>query len=319
MAPSRGLTGRSAALAALLALCPAPALAAERLVIPFEINDLDHMVVRIEINGTGGTTAVIDTAATFPMLDSRTASSSGVPAPGADPRRVNVLGLNGAREYPVVRVDEIRLGNLNLASLDAAYSEDLDVPGAAANVLPSTAFPGDILELDFSRRVISVYDGRPDRPETDVSGRINYTVLDGLMFVDVRINGKPGRAIVDTGSNISYVNSAFAGLAQMRTNEEKSQLLLGATGGDARVRVATARKMSLGDFYFSGADIMVSDPFLFESLGVSDEPAMVLGLDYLSLFTVQFDRRQNRMVLSLPATKRKGMLVNLNPRGSRIQ
>ena len=319
MAPSRGLIGRSAALAALLALCPAPALAAGRHVIPFEINDLDHMVVRIEINGTGATTAVIDTAATFPMLDSRTASSSGVPAPGAAPRRVNVLGLNGAREYPVVRVDEIRLGNLNLASLDAAYSEDLDVPGAAANVLPSTAFPGDILELDFTRRVISIYDGRPDRPKADVSGRINYTVQDGLMFVDVRINGKSGRAVVDTGSNISYVNSAFAGLAQMRTNEEKTQLLRGATGGDARVRVATARKMALGSFYFSGADLMVADPFLFESLGVTEEPAMVLGLDYLSLFTVQFDRRQNRMVLSLPAGERDGMAINFNARGSRIQ
>ena len=139
------------------------------------------------------------------------------------------------------------------------------------------------------------------------------------MFVDVRINGKSGRAIVDTGSNISYVNSAFAGLAQMRTNEEKTQLLQGATGGDARVRVATARKMALGNFYFSGADLMVADPFLFESLGVTEEPAMVLGLDYLSLFTVQFDRRQNRMVLSLPAGERDGMAINFNARGSRIQ
>jgi hypothetical protein len=83
----------------------------------------------------------------------------------------------------VVRVDEIRLGNLNIAS-----------PGAAANVLPSAAFPGDVLEMDFGRCLISVCDGRPDRPETDVTGRISYPVPDGLIFVDVRINGKPGRA-----------------------------------------------------------------------------------------------------------------------------
>lgn len=318
MAHRREPSNRLAVIAALLFLCPAHAVAAERLVIPFEINELEHMVVQIEINGAQAATAVIDTAATFPMLGSRTAASSGVPAPGTHPRVVNVLGLNGARDYPVVRVDQIRLGNLKLAALEAAYNEDLDVPGAAANVLPSAAFPGDILELDFSKRLISVYNGRPERSKSDVSGRINYTVRNGLMFVDVRINGKKGQGIVDTGSNNSYVNSVFAELAQMRTQEEKSLLLQGATGGDTRVRVASARKMTLGDFYFSGADLMVADPYLFESLGLAEEPAMVLGLDYLSLFTVQFDRPHNRMVLTLPVPERRTVSINLKARGSRI-
>jgi predicted aspartyl protease len=319
MAQSRDLIGRFAGLAALLAFCPAPALAAERLVIPFEINELDHMVVEIEINGLESTTAVIDTAATFPMLDSRTAASGGVPAPGRDPRRVTVLGLNGAREYPVVRIDAVRMGNLSLTAIDAAYSEDLDVPGAAANVLPSAAFPGDILEMNFAEQVISVYDGRPDRSSSGASGRINYSLQDGLMFVEMRINGKPGRGMIDTGSNISYVNSAFAERAEMRTDDEKSQLLQGATGGGTFVRVATARRFSFGDFYFSGADLLVADPFLFESLGLAEEPAMVLGLDYLSLFTVQFDRRRSQMVLTLPEARETGMTVNFNARGSRIQ
>jgi len=318
LAQRRAPSTRLAAIAALLLFCPAPAIAAERLVIPFEINEMDHMVVRIEIKRAPAASAVIDTTATFPMPGSRTAASGGVPAPGTHPRLVNVLGLNGARDYPVVRVDRIRLGNLNLAALEAACNEELDVPGAAADVLPSAAIPGDILEMDFSKRLISVYNGRPERSKSDVSGRINYTVRDGLTFVDVRINGKRGQGIIDTGSNASYVNSAFAELAQMRIQEEKSLLLQGATGGDKRVRVAGARKMTLGDFYFAGADLMVADPFLFESLLLAEEPAMVLGLDYLSLFTVQFDRPHNRMVLTLPAPQRRSVSVNLNARGSRI-
>jgi len=318
MAQSRGIARPIAALAAALTLLAAPALAAERLIVPFRINEFEHMVVDVEINGQARTTAVLDTAATLPMLDSRTVRTSGVAVPDRETRKVEVLGLNGIRTYPVVDVETITMGNLNLRTLTAAYNEDLDVPGAASNVLPSDAFPGDVLEFNFEKGHIAVYDGKPDRAPSGVADSIRYDNRDGLIFVSVRINGEPGTALIDTGSNISYVNSAFARSAKMRANSELTQRLQGATGGNEDVRVASARKLTIGDFYFSNIELLVADPFLFEGLGLADQPAIVLGLDYLALFNVQFDRRREQMVLTLPGARVNGLTLDLDTRASRI-
>ncbi|MEQ9506336.1 MAG: aspartyl protease family protein [Hyphomonas sp.] len=318
MAKSQGLIWKHTAAAAALALMPSVAQAAERLVIPFHISELEHMVVRLEINGNTVTTGVIDTAATFPMVDSRTAIQSGVAAPDLESEKVSILGVNGAKIYPVVRLDSVKTGNVRLGALDAAYSRDLDIPGTAANVLPSSAFPGDVLEFDFRNQQISVYDGRPDRPKSNQYDSVPYKLDGGLMFVEIRINGRKGRGLIDTGSNLTYVNSAFADLADLATNAEKTQLLRGATGGDESLRVATARRVTLADFNFEKADLFVADPELFTLLGLRDEPVMVIGLDLLSSFKVQFDRRRSRIILSLPVSDVTGFGVDLMARDTRF-
>jgi hypothetical protein len=54
-------------------------------------------------------------------------------------------------------------------------------------------------------------------------------------------------------------------------------------------------------------------------LGMADEPAMVLGLDYLSIFRVQLDRRRGYLVLGI-AGSRSGMGgVQLNATGTHIR
>ena len=321
MAKRRELDWRHAAIAASLFLAPNSAIAAERaetLVVPFEINELDHMVVDVEINGTAQSTAVLDTAATFALLDSRVARQSHVPEPAEGARTVEILGLNGVKVYPVVQIGGLKMGELSLPAMDAAYSKDLDIPGAAPNVLPSAAFPGDVLELNFEERQIRLYDGRPDRSNSGVSDAVNYETRGGLMFVEVRINGQAGVGLIDTGSNLTFVNSAFAKSAKMRPNDELTQLLQGATGGSTDVRVASARKLAIGEFNFLRAEILVADPFLLTSLGLADQPAIVIGLDYLSQFTVQFDRRRERVVLTLPEAKRSGVRLELKGNGSRI-
>ena len=57
-----------------------PALASERQIIPFELDDNSHMIIEMEVNGSARVEGVIDTAATFPMIDGETARSAEVNA-----------------------------------------------------------------------------------------------------------------------------------------------------------------------------------------------------------------------------------------------
>ncbi|HRX74746.1 MAG TPA: aspartyl protease family protein [Hyphomonas sp.] len=307
---------KGAILIGLAILAGLPAFASERQVIPFEFNDQDHMVVQIDLNDGATATGIIDTAATFPMIDGHTARMAGVPELGDNPPMVNVLGLTGAEIYPVVRLDQLAVGNVLKTDLPAALNRRLDVPGAE-NVLPASAFEGDVIDFDFQNRRVMVYNGRPDRSTSLVPSVQRYDEVDGLLFVDVRINGRKGRALIDTGSNVTYINSRFAYESGTTANEEKTLALFGATGGDQSLRVASAKVVMIGDYRIAKVDILVTDPPLFDYLGIGEEPAMVLGLDLLSTFRMQIDRRRGRLLLSLPEAKNTRSL-NLNARDTRI-
>lgn len=44
--------------------------------------------------------------------------------------------------------------------------------------------------------------------------------------------------------------------------------------------------------------MIVADPALFDDLGLQQEPLMLLGIDYLSKFRVQIDRKRNSLLLT---------------------
>ncbi|MCA8899711.1 MAG: aspartyl protease family protein [Hyphomonas sp.] len=301
-----------AMLVALALLTGAPALAGERLIIPFEMNVHDQIVVDLQVNDDIRSTGVVDTAATFPMIDGHTARIAGVLNPGENPDMVNVLGLTGTAMYPVVRLDKLLVGGILKTDIAAALNRQFDVPGAR-NVLPSSAFEGDIMDFDFKNQRIMFYDGRPDRKGFWQPSTQDIDLIDGLMFIEVRVNGKRGRALIDTGSSITYINSHFAREAGTKANEKLTRTLQGATGGDQSMRIASAGTMNIGEHRLKRLNLLVADPPLFHHLGMGEEPVMVLGLDVLSLFRVQIDRRHDRLILSLPNDRRKRGVWSYSP------
>tara|TARA_R110000782_G_scaffold72885_1_gene145776 strand:- start:1071 stop:2045 length:975 start_codon:yes stop_codon:yes gene_type:complete len=303
---------RTGALALLIVTLVLPTAATERQVIPFDMNPSGHMVVPLRINDAAQAIGVIDTAATYAMIDGATASAAGVPPP--DELSVNVLGLEGLQAFPVVHIGSLSAGNTRIDAFPAALSRRIAVTGIH-NVVPLTALEGDVVDFDFDEGRVLVYNGRPDTSTELSSSRMKMHIRQGLWFAEVRLNGIKGLALIDTGSSISYVNSRFADAAGARPNDEKTQTLRGITGGNVAIRVATARKFTLGQHRVTGPDLIVADPALFSHLGMDDEPAMVLGLDYLSIFRVQLDRRRGYLVLGL-----RGMGgVKLNATGTHIR
>ena len=201
--------------------------------------------------------AVIDTAATYAMIDGATASAAGVSPPAE--LSVNVLGLDGLQLFPVVYVSSLSAGNTHIGAFPAALSRRIAVDGVH-NVLPLAALEGDVVDFDFDEGRVLIYNGRPDRSTRLLSSRLKMHFRQGLWFAEVKLNGVKGLALVDTGSSISYVNSQFAEAAGAKPNDEKTKTIRGITGGNVAIRVATARKFTLGQHRVTGPDLIVSDP-----------------------------------------------------------
>jgi predicted aspartyl protease len=293
-----------------------PALAGGRENLTLKRDELGYLLADVTLNDDTETRGVVDTAATFAMIDAAAAGLAGVKAPSATAARIDVLGLNGPRTYPVIRLDSVRIGTAEFRGVAAAYNGTDAMPGARA-VLPALAFEGDVADFNFPKGRVSFYKGKPDAPDGGYSGNTRLEVKDGLMFASVSINGVKGTALIDTGAPLSFINPAFAEAAGIDAKTERSVSLEGATGGASSVRIAYTKQFAVADYAMARMKLLVSDPPLFAHLGLDEAPAMVLGLDILASFRVQIDRRRSKLILSQP-DREGGMSIRTNPRGSRI-
>ncbi|ABI75485.1 hypothetical protein HNE_3276 [Hyphomonas neptunium ATCC 15444] len=310
-----GWTRFCAAALALMSLCLPGDASTGRLTFPLSLNDAGYFVTPMAVNGAEEMPAIIDTAATIAMIESRAAGRAGIEVPPADEIQVPVFGLLGQREFPLIRIGSISGDGGQVAQLAAAYNNREQMPGGPL-VIPATAFGGDVLDFDFPARRFTVYEGRP-KGTSGSAGRGGLILEGGLMFAEVSVNGVKGRALIDTGSPFSFMNTQMARAAKAQQDDEKTQMLQGATGGAMAVSVASVKRLSVARFSVRRLNMIVADPAMFDDLGLSDEPAMLLGLDLLSLFRVQIDLRRGYLILT-PKDAGPNMAINLNARDTRI-
>ena len=314
--PSGWLARFAAAAVAFVCLSLPGDASAGRLTFPLELNEAGYFITPIRVNGAAELPAIIDTAATIAMIESRAAARSGLTAPPPEEAKVQVFGLLGERTFPLVNLGSVSSESVRIFDVRTAYNDREQMPGGPL-VIPAVAFGGDVLDFDFPAGRFSVYDGRP-KGDASGTGRGPLRIEGGLLFADITINGVKGKALIDTGSPFSFINSKMAQVAKTQRDEEKSTLLQGATGGQMVVSVAAVKRFSMARFSVRRINMVVADPAMFDDLGLRDEPAMLLGLDLLSLFRVQIDRRRGYIFLT---SRDDGleMAVNFNARGSRIE
>ena len=295
------------------AIATSPADAAQGDVIPFEITETGHMSVVMTLNGIQDMEAVIDTGATFPLLDHETASRAGITLPESGPT-VMIAGLGETRSYPVVDVGSIRFGEIDLSQVQAAYNGEQPLPGDL-NVIPSLSIPHRTLDFDFKRERLLAYDRRPRAVYRATVSRLPVTRVSGLPFIEVSVNGKTGLALVDTGASISFINSVFANTAARSPDAFRTLELVGSTGTVRPLRILSSRRFTIGDFEVRQFDVIVADAAFLEEYGLKDQPVMVLGLDILGQFRLQIDRQEDEVRISQPrrpVDRQPGMSLVVN-------
>ncbi len=278
----------------------ASAAASEDLVIPFQFSRSGHIATGIIIDGEVEATAVIDTGANFPMIGANAAAAAGIIVPD-ETNQIAVLGMGGVEDRPLIEVGRLEIAGVLFEAMPAALQTNNRFPGPP-NVLPVTAFDGRTVDFDFQQRRISLYDGPPRRVR-DRRSRLELRTIDGIYFAKVQLNRTTGWAMIDTGSNITYVNSAFADVAG-GLRQEQELALEGVTDGEEVARTLKVRRLGLGRHGVEDFEVLVADPPIFSYLGLSEEPAMILGLDALVGFRVQIDRQRNQLILSVPENGR---------------
>ncbi|WP_300375697.1 aspartyl protease family protein [Henriciella sp.] len=285
-------------LVAAAAFFAAPVSATQQYVIPFRITSTGHLVVDMSVNGTSGTGAILDTAATFPVIDDGVANRLGI-SPGDAPATVDIIGIGPVSTFPVMDVTSLSFGDIEISGIKAAYNATFDLPGER-NIIPSNSLPFRTLDFDFKRSRLLAYDRKPRSIFRATTSRMPLIWTEGLPFIQVRVNGQEGLALIDTGANVSYINSVFANGAARSRKDFRSVELTGVTGNSVVMSVLASREFQIGDFEVKRFNVIVSDPEFLTAIGLEDQPIMVIGVDILSNFRLQIDRVDHELYLSKP-------------------
>ena len=259
------------------------------------------------IDGQGPFDFAVDSAANASVIAADLAASLALPSAGP----IGMHTLIAREMVETVRASEVRSGDLNATGVRLAVAPRAGLSGADG-LIGRDLLADHRLMLNFrgvalasisrSRRVGDSFLD-PRRPtarfQTPAEER-----LQGLLMIDARSRTADAKAIVDTGAEITIVNTAFAREARA------SPLTLNDGSRSARVASPTglsveATPMQLRDLHFAGiglqqVPVLVGDFHTFDIWSLADRPAALLGTDVLGLFeTVIIDLKRGELVLEI--------------------
>lgn len=266
------------------------AQATERETLALHQNDRNWPIATVNINGQPSR-ALLDTGATIAMIN---ADLMAYEASQVQSFETRVLGIGGQRLYPVAQLSTLTAGTHSWQDLRVAVNTENRFP-VQQNILPVSMFDSKIVDFDFRNARVEFYDGHPKFVRGARRSALSYRDVDGLIFIPIRINGVRGKALIDTGAAVSFVNQAYArrgkGVARVQDKEE----IQGSDLERNKVTIYTFRKLQFGNNQISKFEIPVFETDLFSELGFDEAPMMVIGMDLLRHFRLQVDFERKRL------------------------
>lgn len=269
---------------------------------PFDLDASRRMSVKVMVEGKGPFSFLVDTGAERTVIARELAERLGL----AEGAKLKLATIGGSAMVPSYRVAALQMSNLHLASVEA--------PAFFGRHLGAAGLIGvDMLEkrrilIDFRKESMSILEtrmrARPIIRDDDAIVVTARNMAGRLILSDARLNGKRVDVIVDTGAQTSVGNIALQKLvaAQRQNRLPFTPTILDAVTGEAVPAMRTAiKRIVISGMDVNDLPVSFADSQAFRALGLDERPALLLGMDSLSLFDrVEIDFPNKRVVFDLP-------------------
>lgn len=280
----------------------APPVVVVPFIEPFDLDASRRMSVQVMVGGKGPFAFLVDTGAERTVIARELAQRLGL-AEGAKLRLATIGGSATVQSY---RIAALQMAKLHLASVEA--------PAFFGRHLGAAGLIGvDMLEerrilIDFRKETMQILETRrraqPIIRDDDAIVVTARNSAGRLILSDARLNGKRIDVIVDTGAQTSVGNMALQKLvASKRANRLPfTPAILDAVTGESVPATQTAiKRIVINGMDVNDLPVSFADSQAFRALGLNDRPALLLGMDSLSLFDrVEIDFPNKRVVFDLP-------------------
>ncbi len=259
----------------------------------FVLDDDGCIVVPVMINGRGPFQFVLDTGSNRTVITPEVASDLGLTVSRTGQQ---VLGVGGAADAGLVRLDRVEIGPCVLPGLTAMVMPSdprAGMFGAAHGAIGMDGFAGRRLLIDLEDGAYEISDGGEATPSgfEIVPGRLRYS---HLLEIPIDVGGFAARAVIDTGAQKTIANDLL--LTQgVSVRDPRRFVIAGARGVTAPTNAARLDQVKLGPLVINQ---LLAHPGELPVLHGPDGkplPALFLGMDALGLtrgFAIDFARAE---------------------------
>lgn len=277
--------------------------AAPRYVLPTRRDRIGRIWAPVYINGQGPFRLVLDTGANHSGITAAVAQSLGLPPDLTRP--VLLRGVTGSAAVPTVHADTFAAGDLRES--DQRLPIVIDALGGAEGVLGTDGMQNRRIHIDFRHDYIDIARSSNERAPPGFRVVPFETLRGNLLVVPAMVGNVRTKAIIDTGGQVTIANEALRQALSHRIGDAQSQPIEGVT---ADVQLAdTMRTPPLqllgtdrpgSSIEFRYRDVSYGDLHIFEHWRLTDEPAMLVGMDALGLLDVLIiDYRRHELQLKV--------------------
>jgi predicted aspartyl protease len=256
-----------------------------------------RLTLPVKINGQGPFDFLVDTGSDRTVISRELAASLALP-PGP---RVLIHESTGTDESKTVVIDHLAIGNRVIDHIEAPALAAKDLGGAG--MLGVDALRDLHVVMDFKAMRMS---SSPSRAEVVDSNTIvvrGKNRLGQLILVHSKIHGVPILVVVDSGAQLSVGNPALLRLLNQRSvsrNPPATTQIVSVTGRSLTVELDPISEADVGGVVIRNMSLGFAALPIFDRFGLADTPALLLGMDVLSLCRrVSVDLRRREATFTL--------------------
>lgn len=269
-----------------------------RYVSPTQRDRIGRIWAPVYINDKGPFRLVLDTGASHSGVMASVAQALQIPPNQS--ASVTLRGVTGSAVVPTIRVDSLRVGDLLLTGKKLPII--IDALGGAEGVLGTDGLADKRIFIDFHNDLIII---KRSRDERAANGYMTIPVkfLRGkLLTADALIGNIHVKAIIDTGGQATIANLALRN-ALYRTPSRRHPSVDTITGTTDDIQLGEgypAPPIVIGDMQIRSSHITFGDMRIFEHWKLTDEPAILIGMDALGLLdTLIIDYKRSELQIRM--------------------
>lgn len=269
---------------------PVPLQPAEEPVpVLFERDWQDRMTIPVSM-GDEVYRFMVDTGAEHSAISAELAVKMGL----EDGIQYRVISFGGERLVPSVTVDELTFSNRELSAVPLLAFKEAAL--GSDGIIGIDQLDRQLVRFDFEAGEMELRPSPKRAPRDRKAVGVLLKERDGRLIVsEAEYDHRRLNVVLDTGSSITIGNQA---LRERISDEEFSKFLylnmLTVTGDLVPIRYGQIENVKIGSMQFDTFPVAFALNQPFDRLGMTDRPALILGMDVLRSFgtlTIDFGRR----------------------------
>jgi len=283
-------------------------------IIALQTERYRRLTVPVTIMGQGPYRFMIDTGAQATVLSRDLADQLLL----FDRTPATLVAMASTRRVETVSVERVGLGTREFNIQTAPLLETVNI-GGADGILGLDSLQNQRVLIDFEHNTLAVADAR------SLGGNRGFDIvvrarrqLGQLIIHRAKIDGINVAVIIDTGAQGSVGNPVLQRRLR-RAREQADTTMTDVNGVELTGQTLVAKRLEMGRVGLANFPIVFADSPTFINLGLSDEPAMVLGMAELRLFRrVAIDFASQQVLFDMPSTSGSLDRINFTNQASRL-